>query len=143
MVEGSYAASVDRPLPIVRGGGVPEEVSPGTEVVANRGDALIFPLNEAARTAANVGTTRLVVLDAGIYSTVPPATPLPIPIPTGIQGESLGRLNEPDWAPVPPGPLIVTLRCLTLTPGTALPAVEVDERGQSCSASRLASWSGK
>jgi hypothetical protein len=121
VVAGAYTARVDGPLLVVRSGttaAAPESIAPGTAVTLGPGDAAIYPENDRGQTWGNAGAEPLVLLVAGVF-----ATALPEP-PVGLTPEGLGTIAPNEWADaysVPPGPVMLTLRRLTLAPGAALP----------------------
>jgi hypothetical protein len=118
VLDGAYTVQVEGPLRIVRADGTTEDLAPGTEVTVGAGEAWIDLELAAAMTFRNAGNTPVIFAGVGFWaqeSTTDRATTNP---PGAIDG-SATSLSPDGWAQA--GPLTVTLRRLTLAPGTSLP----------------------
>lgn len=126
MLAGSYAVRLDGSLSIVSGGrGTPTSVPEGTEATARAGDAVLYLENERPQTIRVVGEAAVVAIGIGVFSTTPPAcapSSCP-PLPDGIDFTYLGGLAPVEWAraDLPPGPLALAVRRVTLAAGASLP----------------------
>jgi uncharacterized cupin superfamily protein len=120
VLAGRYVARVDGPLLVARVAedgtvGEPESVEPGTEVELGPGDAAVYPENDRGQAWGNAGAEPLVLLVVGVSG-----RPLPEP-PAGLSVETLAYLAPHEVAgayAVPDGPTELTIRRLTLAPGS-------------------------
>lgn len=124
VLAGQFAVQAASGLRVVRRDGTTEDVPPDAEAVLGPGDALVVLDGGQPQTLRTVGDAPVERLSTAIATTAQPATPPPQgPPPAGFSGEPLGFLAPPDWAQagLPPGPLRVEFRRVTLAPGAALP----------------------
>jgi hypothetical protein len=94
-----------------------DEIPAGTEVTVEAGDALIYPDYAAPGDIGNAGDEPVTLTGVVINVTEGSGTPLP-KLPTGVRATLLTYTTVSDWTMLPPGPLNVTLRQVTLPPET-------------------------
>jgi hypothetical protein len=117
VLAGELTLRVEGPLHVVRAsGGTPlpaEAVSSGTEVVLRAGDTAVYDF-ELPATYHNTGTDPLQLVAGGLFGGSPPVPPAGYAIVTSKERYPA--------APVPSGPLTVTLQRTTLAPEAVFPA---------------------
>jgi len=115
VLAGSTAVRPAGAARLVRAGGTPEEVSPGTEVVLGPGDALLTR-DEDGFAYANRGTTRLDLLFWGLHEGTYETEPMP-------PGWAIYDFDLKSALPtVPAGPATLRLRRVELAAAASLPA---------------------
>jgi hypothetical protein len=116
---GTYTIRFEAPLRVQRAGsaGPDEEIPAGTEVTLAAGDAVIYPDYAAPGTIGSAGDGPVTLTGVVINATESSGTPLP-KLPTGVRATLLTYSTGSDWDQLPPGPLNVTLRQVTLPPGS-------------------------
>jgi hypothetical protein len=116
---GTYTIRLEAPLRVQRAGSTgPDEAIPaGTEVTVAAGDAVIYPDYAAPGDIGNAGDEPVTLTGVVINATEGSGTPLP-KLPAGLRVTPLTYTTVSDWTMLPPGPLIVTLRQVTLPPET-------------------------
>jgi hypothetical protein len=118
VTEGAYTVRLDAPFAVVRGGDE-EEIAPGTDVTLTPGEVGVFPDYAAPAEVRNDGSGPASVIGVAVVSNESTATPAPS-LPMGLETEELARAVPADWRRLPPGPVTLTLRRLTLPVGAAL-----------------------
>jgi hypothetical protein len=116
---GTYTIRLEAPLRVQRAGSTEpdEEIPAGTEVTLAAGDAVIYPDYAAPGDIGNAGDEPVTLTGVVINATEGSGTPLP-KLPTGLWATPLTHSTVSDWDKLPPGPLNVTLRQVTLPPET-------------------------
>lgn len=130
---GTYVMRLDAPLTVVRAG-AEDEVAAGAEVTLGPGDVARFPDYAAPGEIRNAGTDPVSVVGLAILSQEATGTPVP-DLPAEVTARELGSVFPYDWRKLPPGPVTVTLRRLSLPAGAelapdapvGLEAIHVDE----------------
>jgi hypothetical protein len=115
---GTYLLRLDAPLTVVRAG-VEDEVTVGTEVTLSPGDVARFPDYAAPGEISNAGGDPVSVLGLAILSQEATGTPVP-DLPAEVTARELSSVFPSDWRKLPPGPVTVTLRRLSLPAGAEL-----------------------
>jgi hypothetical protein len=122
--EGTYTVRLDAPFTITRAGMEQmEEVAAGTEVTLGPGDVARFPDYAAPGEIRNTGTDAVSVLGLAILSSEASSTPVP-DLPAEVDPRALSSAFSSDWRKLPPGPVTVTLRRVSLPPGAELTPYE-------------------
>jgi hypothetical protein len=116
--DGTYALRLEAPLTVVRAG-AEDAVAAGTEVTLGPGDVARFPDYAAPGEIRNAGADPVSVVGLAILSEESTGTPVP-DIAPGVRAEGLSRAIATDWSKLPPGPILVTLRRLSLSAGAEL-----------------------
>jgi hypothetical protein len=118
---GVYTVRLEAPLRVQRAGSTrpSEEIPAGTEVTLAAGDAVIYPDYAARGDIRNTGAEPVTLIGVAINATEGSGTPLPA-LPPEVRATLLTHSSPPDWEPFPPGPLNMTLRQVTLPPGTSI-----------------------
>ena len=120
--EGAYALRLDAPFTVVRAG-VVEEIIAGTEVSLGPDDVAYFPDYAAPGQIRTVGSDPVSVLGLAILSQE--ATGAPVPdLPAQVVARELSSTFSSEWSKLPPGPVTVTLRRLSLLTGADMAPVE-------------------
>jgi hypothetical protein len=120
--DGTYALRLDASVTVIRAG-AEDEIAAGTEVTLGPGDVARFPDYAAPGEIRNGGTDAVSVLGLAILSQEATGTPVP-DLPPEVVAEELTRAIPSDWRTLPPGPVTVTLRRLTLPAGAELAPYE-------------------
>lgn len=118
VLEGDYTVRVDGPVRVVHADGTTDDLAPGTEIMVGPGEAWIDLDLTAAATFRNAGSTPAVFVGVGFWAqsgTMNRGTTDP---PASVDGMATS-LSPGDWAQA--GPLMVTLRRVTLPSGAHLP----------------------
>jgi hypothetical protein len=122
--EGTYTVRLDAPFTVTRAGMEhEEEVAAETDVTLAPGDVARFPDYSAPGAIRNAGTDEVSVLGLAILSQEATATPVP-DLPPEVDARALSNIFPSDWRTLPPGPVLVTLRRVVLSPGAALAPYE-------------------
>jgi hypothetical protein len=118
---GVYTLRLEAPLRVQRAGStrLSEEIPAGTEVTLAAGDAVIYPDYAAPGDIRNTGAEPVTLIGVAINATEGSGIPLPT-IPPEVRATLLTYSSPPDWETFPPGPLNMTLRQVTLPPGTSI-----------------------
>ena len=116
---GTYTIRLEAPLRVQRAGSTEpdEEIPAGIEVTLAAGDAVIYPDYAAPGAIGNAGDEPVTLTGVIINATEGSGTPLPT-LPIGVRATPLTHATVSDWDKLPPGPLNVTLRQVTLPPET-------------------------
>jgi hypothetical protein len=127
LLEGSYTVSSGSPLRVVRVSGATEEIPAGTTVTLAPGDSVLHLDVGATQSWRNPGQTEAVLIGAGFYTSNTAirqrgGTLVGV---GGIAGEYWAEMEGNIWiaSGIPDGPVLATIRRLTLSPGAALPAM--------------------
>ena len=127
---GAYRVRIDAPVWIQRGGFAAErqEIPAGQAVTLEPGDIAIYHDYAASAEAGAVGGTPVVIVGFAILdwgaSQSPGDSGHLLGLPPEVRGEVLANAIPADWEEFPGGPISVTLRRVTLPPGTVLPPFE-------------------
>ena len=122
--EGTYTVRLDAPFTVTQVGTEHEEdVAAGTDVTLGPGDVARFPDYSAPGEIRNAGTDAVSVLGLAILSEETTGTPVPA-LPAEVDARALSNAYSSDWHKLPPGPVMVTLRRMSLPPGAALAPYE-------------------
>ena len=115
---GTYSLQLEAPLRVQRAGSSRpgKEIPAGTTVTLTAGDVAIYPDYAAAGDIRNAGADPVTLLGVAIIAPEGSGTPVPTP-PTGLQATLLAHIPPADWTALPPGPLHLALRQLSLPPG--------------------------
>jgi hypothetical protein len=124
MVEaGTYTIRLDAPFTVVRDG-VEEEFSVGTEATLGPGDVARFPDYAASGELRNAGSDAVSVLGLAMLSSGSDTGTPVSELPQGAVSTELAHVTPADWSNLPPGPLTVSLRRLSLSAGAVLAPYE-------------------
>ena len=122
--EGTYTVRLDAPFTVTYAGTEHEEdVAAGTDVTLGPGDVARFPDYSAPAEIRNAGTDAVSVLGLAILSEETTGTPVPA-LSAEVDARALSSVFSSDWRNLPPGPVTVTLRRVSLSPGAALAPYE-------------------
>jgi hypothetical protein len=118
---GAYTLRLEAPLRVQRAGSTrpTEEIPAGAEVTLAAGDAVIYPDYAAPGDIRNAGEQPVTLLGAAIIAAEDSGTPVP-QAPKGVEATLLSRSASSDWAALPPGPINLALRQVTLPPRTSV-----------------------
>lgn len=121
ILEGAYTIRGAGPMQVLRGaGGSWEEITPGTEIVLDAGDALYSRLEDTFE-AVNPGSTAVQLLDVVLFEGTPPNDP----VPYAASGVAAWQYHDQDiWqvpVSVPPGPVTLRVRQADLATEATLP----------------------
>jgi hypothetical protein len=111
---GEYTVQLDAPIRIQRGGVAAdtEELPARTEITLGPGDVAIYSKYDTRGEIRNNGSAPVEVVGVVIVESVGSRTPPTLP--EGVQGKVLSQTVPSAWQILPPGPLTVTLRQVTL-----------------------------
>ncbi len=115
---GTYLMRLDAPLTVIRAG-AEDEVAAGTEVTLGPGDVARFPDYAAPGEISNAGGDPVSVVGLAILSQEATGTPVP-DLPAEVTARELSSVFPSEWRKLPPGPVTVTLRRLSLPAGAEL-----------------------
>jgi hypothetical protein len=115
---GTYMLRLDAPLTVVRAG-AEDEVAAGTEVTLGPGDVARFPDYAAPGEISSAGGDPVSVVGLAILSQEATGTPVP-DLPAEVTARELSSVFPSEWRKLPPGPVTVTLRRLSLPAGAEL-----------------------
>lgn len=126
VVSGTYAVASGAPIRVRRAGAsAEEEIAAGQEVLLEPRDVVVYNNYAAAGQFRNAGSGELVVLGVALVAEdLSDGTEAP-DLPEGAVPDQLGRAVPYDWQVLAGGPVVATLRRVTLAPGEALDPVGV------------------
>lgn len=121
---GVYTVRLAAPGQVQRRGsaGALAELPAQREVTLGPGDAAIYHDHAAPAALRNTGTEPVVLFGVAIVGDA--GTQDHVPLPPGVAQGMLTNTIPADWETLPPGPLQVTVRRVTLPAGTSLPPYE-------------------
>jgi hypothetical protein len=146
VASGTYAVTAEGPLVVLRGpDATPELAAPGTEAVLMAGDVLVYPDTAVHRTRRVVGEEPVAWVRLFVEGPDRPGGGIATPAVGSSVVVDLAQSSMSEEAQavagIGTGPVTLTLRRVTLAPGTALPPLVDEAYAVRAVAEGKASWS--